>query len=248
MAILPLATPDILTRFGRLLVSLLSRFCSNFARIEQSSALISSSLGLLILIRYAANTASDPSSCRAMLQGGGRWLNPARAYVDGRFQKWQPPGCLLRTYDWKELEAALNGSRFLFIGDSTTRNPYDSFMKIRDPKYFVETNWNSHNLTLPGLEVHQESDSLLNHTKTVNEIAAFRANAAGTAMPSLPRAAELIFISVGLWQVRWGINMARLSLTGRYGSCWIQSLRIQTRRPESHCLPPRQRLQLIGTW
>jgi len=201
MAILPLATPNILTRLGRPLVSLLSRFCSIFARIEQASALIFSILGLLILIRYAANTASDPSLCRAMLEGGGRWLDPARAYVDGRFQKWQPPGCLFRTYDWDELAAALSGSRLLFIGDSTTRNPYDSFVKIRDPKYSVEKDWHSHNLTLPGLEVLQEFDPLLNHTKTVDEIAAFRANATGTS--SIPRAAELIFISVGLWQVRW---------------------------------------------
>ncbi|KAL8675580.1 MAG: hypothetical protein Q9168_000092 [Polycauliona sp. 1 TL-2023] len=65
--------------------------------------------------------ANDPYKCHALMTRG-HWLdssnetNPSR-----RFEKWQPPGCLMHQYTGKDIRACLGGQRIVYIGDSTAR-------------------------------------------------------------------------------------------------------------------------------
>lgn len=66
----------------------------------------------------------DPFKCSA-LQETGSWLDPQRPDGTHRsLQKWQPEGCMVKTYSSKKLAQCLagpEGKDAVFVGDSTVR-------------------------------------------------------------------------------------------------------------------------------
>ena len=163
-------------------------------------------LSTAVFIRYTANfVKNDPTLCRAMLQGGGWWLNPPKSYDNLHFRKWQPPGCLLREYDWTLLEEAFDGGRMVFLGDSTIRGPFVAFEILNDPSYLLpkKEKYRNHEISAPGLSMYQTFDSFLNSSRTDQEVAAISFN---HSLPEVPQAADLLLTGAGLWHVRYTPN------------------------------------------
>ncbi|KAH9951035.1 O-acetyltransferase [Amylocystis lapponica] len=71
---------------------------------------------LLGLVRYLILDRPDPLHCDALLTEG-QWL-------DDKFKNWQPEGCMLYTYQPKDVSACMGKQRVVFIGDSHKHTDY----------------------------------------------------------------------------------------------------------------------------
>ncbi|CCM04188.1 uncharacterized protein FIBRA_06354 [Fibroporia radiculosa] len=76
-------------------------------------------------VRYFIIDHTDPLHCDALLNEG-QWL-------DSKFKNWQPDGCMMHTYQAKDVTACMGSRRVVFIGDSVTRQLYFQFAHIVDP-------------------------------------------------------------------------------------------------------------------
>ncbi len=71
--------------------------------------------------RVHFSDAGDPYKCHALLNGG-RWLSPTVGSTQNQtLQVWQPPGCMMHTYQARDIVACLKSERIVFVGDSTVR-------------------------------------------------------------------------------------------------------------------------------
>ncbi|GJE99630.1 O-acetyltransferase [Phanerochaete sordida] len=85
--------------------------------LSQYAAAAAVVLSLVIgLLRYSILDRVDPLHCHA-LSSRGRWL-------DEVYGSWQPDGCMLHTYQEKDIKPCLKSKRLVFIGDSVTRQLY----------------------------------------------------------------------------------------------------------------------------
>jgi hypothetical protein len=159
-------------------------------------------LGVSIFTRYIVTTWSDPTLCRAMFQDGGRWLDPARAYNDSGFTQWQPPGCMMHSYSWDEVQSSFNGGRMLFLGDSTTRGLFQAFMQLHNSSWELADSdkGNPHHFFASNVTMHQEFDQYLDKNVFLAEWDAFRS---GKQSPNTTVPFDLVFSSVGLHHVRF---------------------------------------------
>ena len=162
-----------------------------------------------VLTQLIRLDAQDPYKCGALLNHG-QWLDtPDKSYFKPPFQNWQPPGCLMREYNARDLKVCLKSRRALYIGDSTTRQIFWATAKkldrvaaekaIRDAEKQA-----GHRFTRADVNLEFIWDPFLNSTELQDELLVFRnhAQAVDGRTSNHTDAAALILVGAGLWHAR----------------------------------------------
>ncbi|KAL8995195.1 MAG: hypothetical protein Q9169_005028 [Polycauliona sp. 2 TL-2023] len=155
-----------------------------------------------VLVRRYWLDSDDPYKCRALLTRG-HWLDPSNQTSTLRqFDKWQPPGCLMRQYTGKDIRACLNGQRIVYIGDSTTRQLFWATAK--------RLNATGANAYRQQVDKHEDLifesvqfiwDPFLNSSSLRAELlSSFSHNMPGDADPT--KIPGLVVVGGGLWYAR----------------------------------------------
>ncbi|KAI9758930.1 MAG: hypothetical protein M4579_002741 [Chaenotheca gracillima] len=176
-----------------------------------SHGLLALTIGVVLaaVYRYCWLDARDPFKCAALLDQG-QWLDTApKPDTPGRFENWQPPGCLLHDYKKPEIAHCLASKRLVFVGDSTTRQVFWAVARKLDARGAnkdKEMASKHEDLVFERDQVKIEFiwDPFLNSTRLHEELVAFRADPRADAgqSPGTSEGAALMLIGGGLWYAR----------------------------------------------
>ncbi|EPE27630.1 hypothetical protein GLAREA_04421 [Glarea lozoyensis ATCC 20868] len=162
---------------------------------------------------------SDPFKCSALLNKG-HWLDPSPRWASPTsFKNWQPPGCMLREYKRKDIQACFQSKRLVFVGDSTTRQVFwavaqkldrekadagiADMLRVRDHRHM------DLEFYAEGVMLQFVWDAWLNGTRLGEELKDFtavgRKESVEDAKKGLKQSAGLILLGApGLWYARHG--------------------------------------------
>lgn len=142
----------------------------------------------------------DTNKCDALLSRG-RWLDApdANPSFEGH-RNWQPAGCMMHEYNFRDLTKCLKSRKVVFIGDSVTRQIFWAFAKKLDVQERGEDRHSSISLEAHGIKVEFVWDPYLNTSSLYREVAA--ASLSGFRNNQVDRAAILL-IGGGLWNARY---------------------------------------------
>ncbi|KDQ63480.1 hypothetical protein JAAARDRAFT_29500 [Jaapia argillacea MUCL 33604] len=159
-------------------------------------------LGIVVgLVRYSLLDHFDPLHCGALLSEGS-WL-------DQNFKNWQPEGCMLHSYQPKDVSACLsNQQEVVFVGDSVTRKLFFQMANLVDSKLpttppdddHKHSDYRLHSSS--GIQLSFYWDPFLNATQTYNRLNSYNGRGSTTQRPPHGRPALLVLGS-GLWYLRY---------------------------------------------
>ena len=134
----------------------------------------------------------DRKKCDALLSSG-QWLDTAH-------QNWQPPGCMMHTYDEKDMTACLQNRKLVFIGDSSTRQTFWATGKKLGIQDQSKENHTSFSMGAKGITIEFEWDPYLNSSRLHRELTAASMSMEGISIIGTTAA---LLIGGGLWHARY---------------------------------------------
>ncbi|QDS77847.1 hypothetical protein FKW77_006634 [Venturia effusa] len=171
--------------------------------------LVSSVLLLTIYRRFWSGSDShDPYKCSVLLNEG-RWLDePTFKHSRSAFQKWQPPGCLLKEYKGDEISHCAEDRQLLFIGDSNVRQLFWAVAKKLDdsmsaPAGRYAERHGDIQLRPRGVDLRFVWDPYLNGSILANELEIYQESvlpAGRDGKAEVP--AVMVVLGGGLWHAR----------------------------------------------
>ncbi|KAK9454206.1 10 TM acyl transferase domain found in Cas1p-domain-containing protein [Dipodascopsis uninucleata] len=97
--------------------------------MKRSTLIYACFVFIIALWRFASSDVYDQYKCRTLLTDGD-WLDPLNEKGPSN---WQPPDCIMHTYNPREAGTCLKDKHVLFIGDSTVRQLFWETVKTVDP-------------------------------------------------------------------------------------------------------------------
>ncbi|RDW84601.1 putative cas1-containing protein [Coleophoma cylindrospora] len=167
---------------------------------------------IAVVYRYCWIDASDPFKCGALLSKG-QWLDPGSSWETRKntLENWQPPGCMMHTYEREDIKDCFKKRRLVFIGDSTTRQIFFAVARKMDQERAeegidelmeMEQKHMDLEFVLDEVTLQFIWDPWMNSTGLDNELSKFRPNPTGEEDDE---SAGLILLGApGLWYARHG--------------------------------------------
>lgn len=126
---------------------------------------------------YYVFNATDKYHCGALLQDG--------QFLDNAHTNWQPDGCMMHTYNSKEISSCLSQKRVVLVGDSTVRQLYYAMVNEFDAPGAVQDKHTDISKTAGDITFDFIWDPFLNMTK-----------------PQDYESTGLLILGGGLWYLR----------------------------------------------
>ncbi|KAE9975716.1 hypothetical protein BLS_002463 [Venturia inaequalis] len=150
----------------------------------------------------------DPYKCSVLLNEG-QWLDEPASHPSRRpYQKWQPPGCLLKEYKGDEITHCAGNRQLLFIGDSNVRQLFWAVAKKLDntmssPAGKYAERHGDIQLRPRGVDLRFVWDPYLNGSILANELQIYQENVLPTGRAGKAEVpAVMIVLGCGLWHAR----------------------------------------------
>ncbi|KAI5783616.1 10 TM acyl transferase domain found in Cas1p-domain-containing protein [Geopyxis carbonaria] len=154
-----------------------------------------------VVLRYCFLDARDPSKCGALLNEG-IWLDRPTNVSLSLPHGWQPPGCMVHSYQPKDASACLKDRRLVFAGDSQIRQVFWAVAKKLDKDVNTTMAQMHSDITVErkGVKLQFLWDPYLNGSAVQTELKLFNGGKGAAEDPKRP---AILLMGTGLWYSRF---------------------------------------------